>query len=641
MTVDKPTKLTRLELAALNEHTNVADAHPRQSPTPSQGVILNDFGSILARVNRDAHGSIERSAHNSFFRALGQGAYPRARTRSFYSSSIAIDVVSRVVAGRGSMVVLVAPTFDNIHDLLEARGLRLNPVTEHALLKDDPRTVIEGAACLFVTSPNNPTGWVVDGDRLTLIARCCSDAGVLLAIDSSFRGFDLRAQYDMYAILEASGVDYLVVEDTGKLWPMHELKLGFLAYSASMADAIEDAADDYLLSVSPIILELVSRLAQDAASGGFEAMRELVETNRAVLAGALEHSPAEVVCPDSRVSVALVKLPPGASACEVSRHMAGRGVHVLPANAFFWTDPSGGERYIRVALSRDAVDVARAGAVLAEVLDHPRPPIRSPLSVAGEPRERRIVNLSDVSPSDPFAEMVAGFRAIAANRAFPCPFVARAVARSTIWCGQITSSDVGIHDAHNAIGDYLEIVNQEANPKDGAFHILLLGCAVPDRASGEQVREIAWDLLLKLSAFDAARGFSWPDAIPTQIDDPQWAYCLREVPFFVNVSSDRLRGRRSRNLGYGLTLVFQPREGIDFIAPPGAEGDQLREHIRRRIDRYDAIERSPELSSFGASDSRDWRQVWLEDANVTSDWKPPISALSSEIRVSRGTRSCS
>ena len=43
--------------------------------------------------------------------------------------------------------------------------------------------------------------------------------GTVLVIDACFRAFDGRAQFDSYEVLDATGVEYVVIEDTGKLWP--------------------------------------------------------------------------------------------------------------------------------------------------------------------------------------------------------------------------------------------------------------------------------------------------------------------------------------------------------------------------------------------------------------------------------------
>jgi aspartate/methionine/tyrosine aminotransferase len=69
----------------------------------------------------------------------------------------------------------------------------------------------------------------------------------------------------------------------------------------------------------------------------------------------------------SRVSVARVELA-DAGATRVWGRLLQRGVHTVPCRPFYWAEPEQGERYIRVALSRDAEDVERAVEAIRDVV---------------------------------------------------------------------------------------------------------------------------------------------------------------------------------------------------------------------------------------------------------------------------------
>jgi DNA-binding transcriptional MocR family regulator len=157
-----------------------------------------------------------------------------------------------------------------------------------------------------------------------------------------------------------------VVEDTGKLWPVLELKAGFLSWGPHTSLPIADAFDDLLLSVSPLILTLLTKLAQDAAAGGYAELRKLIAGNRAILAEAIEGSGLALKEPDSRISLAQVSLPPEAGpAADVYQAMLEQGIHVLPCGAFHWADPEGGARDIRISLARVPQEVRTAATALA------------------------------------------------------------------------------------------------------------------------------------------------------------------------------------------------------------------------------------------------------------------------------------
>jgi aspartate/methionine/tyrosine aminotransferase len=363
-------KITDLELRALDRRINLSDGHPRQAPTTAQAKILGNLAAAFVRADALPHALIEKQAQHAFLTALGQATAPLTHgIRSFYSASVAIDLTARVISELGSRVALVSPTFDNIPHLLRSRGLTLSPVTEAFLVHEDLDSLARSVTCVFVTTPNNPTGWVLTPQRLNALARSCASAGTLLVLDSSFRGFDPAAQYDNYAVLEAAGVDYIVIEDTGKLWPTFELKASFLLHSESCAERVRNAANDVLLDISPVILTLVEYLSRDAVDGGLLALHHFIAENRSRLASALAGTAATLMHDRSRISVALVKLPQDLPGQKLWQRLRTSDVHILPGGAFFWASPQEGERYIRVALSRDPPVIVHASDVLAKLLN--------------------------------------------------------------------------------------------------------------------------------------------------------------------------------------------------------------------------------------------------------------------------------
>jgi aspartate/methionine/tyrosine aminotransferase len=312
---------------------------------------------------------IELAAHTAFYGCMGQAKAPigTGRILSTYSSTIALDIMARVLAERVSEVAVLHPTFDNIADLFRARGLRLRPVEEHQLDTGTWRPPAGVGAVVLVT-PNNPTGWVLDREKLSRLAAACARAGQILVLDASFRGQDARAHYDSYQVLDEAGVEWAVVEDTGKLWSVSELKAGFLSWSAGSQLRFARAFDEVMLSVSAVILLLITKMADDARAGGFDEMRVGLETNRYLLAKTLADTPMKLTDPDSRISVARVTLPEdGPDAHDAYRALVDRGIHTLPCSRFYWARLADGDRQLRLSLSRPALTVERAAQALAEL----------------------------------------------------------------------------------------------------------------------------------------------------------------------------------------------------------------------------------------------------------------------------------
>ncbi|WP_330285447.1 enduracididine biosynthesis enzyme MppP [Streptomyces sp. NBC_00576] len=363
--------LTQFEFLALNSEFNIADGHARQPLTPGQSKIVNDLPLLFEEGEKRPVEELEREAHAAFFKSLGQHRYPTApgRVLSCYSSSVAMEIVSRALACAIDSVALVHPTFDNIADLLRGNGLKLVPLEEDPLHGDDlAPSLLKSVGCVFVTTPNNPTGRVMSAERLRRLAEQCAEYGVVLALDTSFRGFDTRAHYDHYEILDASGVSWVVIEDTGKLWPTLDLKVGMLVRSENLGLPVGKIYSDILLGVSPLILGMVRRFSEDAAAGGLAELHTFIAAQRAVVRSELAGLPTVgVPDPDSRASVerVLLKHMTGTQAWEALRE---HNIYALPCRPFYWADQARGDRTLRLALARASAPLTQCVRTLRHVL---------------------------------------------------------------------------------------------------------------------------------------------------------------------------------------------------------------------------------------------------------------------------------
>lgn len=369
---DADQNLTELEQAALDSEINLSDGHARQSLTPSQKDIVAALPDFFDKARRTPYKTLEREALEAFFSALGQHSAPIGAGRVFsaYSSSVATIAAAYAMADRGDRVALLHPTFDNIHDLM-SRQVDVVPLHEPV----DPESAVsqalaQRATVLYITTPNNPTGRYLDEPALAGLVDQCVAHDLALCLDASFRGFDPRAQFDHYRLLENPALRYIVVEDTGKLWPVQELKLGFMAVSEHWRYQVEHALSDILLNVSPTILALVTALARDAASGGLGQLHELIRTNRQALLDGIAAMPGVTVMdPDAVVPVARIGLPDSQSATHLLEKLRGEGVHLLPGEQFHWHAPREGASMLRMALGRDTAQIAEAARRMAAVWD--------------------------------------------------------------------------------------------------------------------------------------------------------------------------------------------------------------------------------------------------------------------------------
>lgn len=360
--------LTTMEVDALTDTVgglNLTDGHARLLLTAQQEEVIAQIPEMFRDACRRSFPEIEYEAHRAFLGAIGQHSAPvgSGRILSCYSSTLATDIVARALP-MDTTVAVLHPTFDNIADLMVTRGLVLVPLSEDALLEQDWPGRPVGA--IVVTHPNNPTGLVTPEGHLRSLAEHAVRNGQTVIIDASFRGQVREAQYDCYRVLDETGADWIIIEDTGKLWPTHELKVGLLAYSAQTTLPIQRAFSESLLAASPVVLQLITALAADWCDGGYERSRELVEANRSVVRQAVEEVGLWLADPHSQISVARIELPAdGPDSAQLYADLLANGVHVLPCAPFHWADPKSGLRYLRVSLARPRETVAAAAHTVA------------------------------------------------------------------------------------------------------------------------------------------------------------------------------------------------------------------------------------------------------------------------------------
>jgi aspartate/methionine/tyrosine aminotransferase len=209
-----------------------------------------------------------------------------------------------------------------------------------------------------LVSPNNPTGKFLDPTQLEDVASRCAAQGGPLVLDASFRLFEPEALFDCAQILDRSGCEFVVIEDTGKIWPTTDLKLAYLVASSGLAPGIQEVADDILLNVSPFVSLLIESLAGRAEY--VEEVRQLIERNREVLRSHFQALVAEglVRFPHlcSRASVEVVQCRRSSDSAQLVDDLDVAGVAALSTDGFWWAgnrvDASDWDE-VRVALSRD------------------------------------------------------------------------------------------------------------------------------------------------------------------------------------------------------------------------------------------------------------------------------------------------
>jgi len=289
-----------------------------------------------------------------------------------FTASMAFEVIANWLRLKRYSVCLIEPAFDNLADIFRRHEIALRPFPDE-FMEDPPERFAERLRdirdeCICLVTPNNPTGLTLSEPNLRGLAAFCAEHGKLLILDNCFRAYLPRDQvYDQYRILIESGADFVLIEDTGKTWPTAEIKAPFFAVSRArgLFQEVYDIYTDFLLHISPVGVKLVHQFILLSEKDDLATIREIVRVNRETLYANLEGT-FLTPCEKSFASVAWLRIDAPLSGIELKQKLDEQGVFVLPGNLFYWSDHSRGDRYIRVALTRDADVFAEAATRLGQ-----------------------------------------------------------------------------------------------------------------------------------------------------------------------------------------------------------------------------------------------------------------------------------
>jgi len=373
--------LTQHEIQALKTRFNLADAHTHQGQSPSQGEIVSRLPAMWYESENSQQAFHEQRLIETFFRLHKQPTAARlGKTLLSYSASVSTMVAAMFCAQRAMTIALVEPCFDNLVDLLKHMQTPPVPLPEDCLA--DPDTIYDNlkkvsADALYLVDPNNPTGFSLlkDGRRgFEEVVRFCKDHDKLLLLDLCFASFALcdprHDRFDIYDLLEDSGVTYIAIEDTGKTWPVQDAKAAMITASEDIREDIYNIHTAVLLNVSPFVLNLLTHYVEDSIKDGFSSVRDVIAENRRTARETLAGTILEYVAPVVDTSVAWFRLTTrDLTASELQRRLLDEQVYILPGTYFFWNQPEKGERYIRIALARESDTFAAAMVAMKEGLE--------------------------------------------------------------------------------------------------------------------------------------------------------------------------------------------------------------------------------------------------------------------------------
>jgi len=187
-----------------------------------------------------------------------------------------LSLLANLLVGEGDGVLITDPAYPCVRNFIQLMNAspKLVPVGRSQNFQPTVQQ-LEGAAdsntCgVWLASPSNPTGSVLDREALADISSWCSDKSLHLLVDEIYHG--LHYVDDLPSVLEIDDSAF-VVNSFSKYFGMTGWRLGWIVVPDYAVDKASILAQNFYISPSSI--------AQHAALAGFtEATRLILEQRR-------------------------------------------------------------------------------------------------------------------------------------------------------------------------------------------------------------------------------------------------------------------------------------------------------------------------------------------------------------------------
>jgi FPC/CPF motif-containing protein YcgG len=199
--------------------------------------------------------------------------------------------------------------------------------------------------------------------------------------------------------------------------------------------------------------------------------------------------------------------------------------------------------------------------------------------------------------------------------AYPCFFGTIAEKRGEMFYSYVNGKD--IRDLPATMQTFAELVTLPQYRKNN-IAIFFEPDAQP--LTHEAYHAWFWSILQHLHDVD-------PDPKADAQPEPShedWEFSFAGVETFVVCACPSFRLRHSRNLGPGMVLLFQPRSVFVDTITNKVIGREARNQVRKRLETWDEISAHPDLGFYGDPGNLEWKQYFLDDANLPADDRCPF-----------------
>ena len=283
-----------------------------------------------------------RAALAAYLRRLH--AHPIAVERLAVTSSgvNALMIAAQALISPGDRVVVVDPVWPNVAEIPRILGARVAtvPIRPHAgrFALDLDRlldALTPETRALFLTSPNNPTGWTLPAEHRAPVLERCRRNGTWLVADDVYERLTFDTASAPSFLPLAHDKDRVIGTNSfSKAWRMTGWRLGWMVAPPALVERL-GVLLEYNTSCAPDFVQAAAVVALEQGEPHVAELRaELAAARTRVLTGLAALPGVEAPAPDGGM-YAFFRLPGGGDSLALAKRLvAEAGLGLAPGVAF-------------------------------------------------------------------------------------------------------------------------------------------------------------------------------------------------------------------------------------------------------------------------------------------------------------------
>jgi len=291
------------------------------------------------------------------------------------TEAMLVTLLTLVDENRNDEVILLEPWYENYWPQLVLCGATLKTVVLNA---PDYRVTDESLARVFnartraivVSNPGNPTGRVLDGDELALIASYCKRYDAVAVMDEIYchYTFDSKKHLSMAAI---PGMEdgVITVNGISKGFACTGWRVGWAITPEALTPAVR-RVHDFVTATVPTPFQIAAVTALELPDAYFVDLRSRYERRRAILCNYLQQTPMQFQIPQGAYYILADVCATGRTSDQLATELLNdAGVAVVPGRAYY-REQHLANSVVRLTFSKGEDTLHAAGQALCEFFAH-------------------------------------------------------------------------------------------------------------------------------------------------------------------------------------------------------------------------------------------------------------------------------